>query len=130
MMFEDFPLDNWKYVKTSRDCDLFFKKSDVVCFRVRTEMDFPPELVMFYCKDISKRYAWDDGYEHLELVREYKMNTAILHVILKAQWPVGAREALLVFQGIIFPEGSIYLGSKSVEHPEFPIDHSGKLVRI
>ncbi len=59
------------------------------------------------------------------------MSTAILYVKLKAQWPLGARDVLLVFQGITHPKTkSIYLGSFSVEHPDCPIDTTGKLVRI
>ena len=112
---------------------MFLKKggSSYSCFRVNTDFDFPPNIVLNHIKDIPKRMEWDEGYESLKFIREFKMSTALLYVKVKAQWPLGPREVLLVFQGITHPQsGSIYLGSFSVEHTECPIDPSGKLVRI
>jgi hypothetical protein len=58
---------------------------------------------------------WDESIESLEFIREFKMSTALLYVKLKAQWPLGARDVLLVFQCITNPKTkSIYLGSFSV----------------
>jgi START domain len=110
---------------------VFLKKggSPLSCFRVNTDFDFPPQLVLDYISDIPKRMSWEDGYDSLNFIRKFRMQTALLHVKVKAQWPLGARDVLLIFQGITNPEnGSIYLGSYSVEHPEVPIDP--KMVRI
>jgi len=56
------------------------------------------------------------------------MNTFIYHVRLKQQWPLGNREILLLFQGIKYPDGSIYLPSKSVELDDVPEDP--KILRV
>ena len=112
---------------------MFIKKggSSFSCFRVNVEFDFPPALVLDHCRDIPKRLAWDDGYDSLYFLREFSHNTSILFVKVKAQWPLGARDVLLLFQGVIDPvSGSIYLGSFSTEHPECLPDPTGKITRI
>ena len=132
-MSEELPSDNWVYNKTLRDCDLYLRKggSKYTCFKVTTELDYPPPLIIQYCSEIEKRHKWDEDYDSLSFLRSYKMDTTILHVKIKAQWPTGPREALLLFQGYTVKRtGDVYLGSFSVEHPEAPIDETGKLTRI
>ena len=56
-----------------------------------------------------------------------------MYVRVKAQWPLGARDVLLLCQGVIDPgTGSIYLGSHSTTlgEGECPPDPSGKFTRI
>jgi len=48
------------------------------------------------------------------------MNTSIVYVKMKSQWPLGNRELLLLFQGHKFPDGRAYIAGKSTEHPDFP----------
>jgi hypothetical protein len=113
----ELPISNWTFYKQSKGCDMFLKKGGSMysCFRVNTDFDFPPELVFEHIRDIPKRMEWDEGYESLKFIREFKMSTALLYVKVKAQWPLGARDVLLVFQGITHPKTkSIYLGSFSV----------------
>lgn len=101
------------------------------CFRVITEFDFPPTLVVQYCSEIEKRMMWDEDYDYLNFVRKYKLDTTILHVKVKAQWPLGPREVLLLFQGFTRKEtGDIYLGAYSIDMPEIPVDPTGKITRM
>jgi START domain len=127
------PQGLWTVGKKNRDCQIFHRKSGSThsCYRLHCEFDFPVDLVVDYFRTIEKRMSWDDGFDHLKFVRTFQMNTSILLVRIKAQWPLGPREALLLFQGLLDPEnGNVYLGSQSVEHPEYPIDPTGKLVRV
>lgn len=80
------PLDQWSFKKRIKDCDLYVKKggSNLVCFRVDAEFDFPTYLVLDYCRYIEKRMLWDDGYDYLNFIREYSHETSILHAKLKA----------------------------------------------
>jgi len=106
-------MENWYHSKNTKGIDVYYKKINTpnVCFRTATDFDFPPAVVLEYCRDIPKRMLWDDGYEFLKFVKHYSMNTLILQVVLKPQWPLGNRDCLLIFQGIVHEDGSIYLGS-------------------
>ena len=133
-MWGELPLEGmWSLSKRTRECQIYHKKisSSYSCFRIETEFDFPPTLVFDYMRECDKRMSWDDGYESLKFVRQYPLSTAILNVIVKPQWPLGGREVLVLFQGCIHPEtGSLYLACVSTEHPDFPPDTTGKLVRV
>lgn len=99
-LWAQMPMDSWQYsTKKAKDCEIYLRKggSNYSCYRLHTEFDFPPDLVMEYFRDIDKRMSWDEGFDYLKFVRTFRLNTMILHVKLKAQWPVGPREALLVF---------------------------------
>ena len=55
-LLTELPLSNWQFSKTTKQCNLFFKKaSPMSCFRVDTEFDFPPALVCKYFSEIEKR---------------------------------------------------------------------------
>ena len=90
-------------------------------FRVETRFPYPPAVIFEYFSNLERRMIWDGhNYESLNQVKTYAMNTFIYLVQLKKQWPLGNRDLLLLFQGLQTPDGSIYLASKSTEHPEFP----------
>ena len=99
-LLKELPLEKvWIPYKQTKGCEMFIKRggSPYSCFRVNVEFDFPPALVLEHCKDIPKRMSWDDGYESLKFLREFSHQTFILHVNVKAQWPLGPRDVLLVF---------------------------------
>lgn len=98
-MLEELPLVNWNFSKRSKECDIYHKKvaSTLSCFRVDTEFDFPPELVLNYIKDPVLRMKWDDGLEFVKEFKQFPLNTMLTHGKVKGQFPISGREVLLVF---------------------------------
>ena len=74
-LLEELPISGWTFYKQSKGCDMFLKKggSAYSCFRVNTDFDFPPDVVFDHIRDIPKRLEWDEGYESLKFVREFRM---------------------------------------------------------
>ena len=94
------PMSQWTLSKTTKGIENYNKKlatPDFNNFRLVTEFDFPPMLIVEYCRDVEKRIAWDDQYDFIKFVKSYKLNTFLLNIQAKAQWPVTARSIMLTF---------------------------------
>jgi hypothetical protein len=62
-MLKELPLDErWSLYKTVSGCEMYKKRggSKYTCFRIISEFDFPPTLVVDYFKDLPKRIDWDE----------------------------------------------------------------------
>ena len=112
----------WTYERTLNKCEIYSmdSKHNYPYYGVSTTFEYPPEFVFDYFKDVEKRKIWDGhNYEHIEVFQECPLNTALLYVKLKVQWPLGTRDLLLNFQ-VLFDQGKIYMAGKSETHPDCP----------
>jgi hypothetical protein len=109
----------------------YFKKNPPACvnFRAITEVDFPIDLIADSMGKLENRLKWDDGYEQLKIMKEYRMTTQILYVKLKSLLLLGQREILFLAQAYQDPESKIvFLGCASTEHHLVP--RNDKVIRI
>jgi hypothetical protein len=101
----------------------------MVYHKIETRFEFPPELVIDYFVNLERRWLFDgQNYESIQSVRHYQLNTQIIQVKLKQQWPLGNRDLLLLFHGFQLPNKNIILTSQSVEHKDFAEDP--KMLRV
>lgn len=131
--YDDIKEENWQFNKRVKESSLYFRRGGCKnsSFRVTTLFDFPPDIIVDYCSKISNRLKWDEEYEELRFHKEFRLNTSILYIKLKANWPAGPRDSICLFHGFKFNDtGSFHLGCVTIEHPDLPIDHTGKYTRM
>ena len=130
--YEDIKEEHWQYYKRVKEVDLWFRKGGCrnCSFRASTVFDFPPTVVLDYCAKIPLRLKWDEEYESLKFLHEFRLNTNILYIKFKANWPAGPRDSACVFHAYRFPDQSIHMGCVTTEHPDVPVDPTGKYTRM
>jgi hypothetical protein len=105
----------WRYERSHSGCELFKKHSTVICYKIETYFDFPPEPILEYFRIPEKRMQWDENFEILKCVKELEMSIQMYYIKMKSNWPMGNRDLLLCFQAIEV-DRTYYVCGKSVEH--------------
>ena len=74
---------------------------------------------MPYFLSLEKRIEFDESLEKLKIVRELPLNTKIVYVTMKREWPVGPRDCL-IGQQLVRLEDKAWIVNHSIEDEEMP----------
>jgi hypothetical protein len=98
-------------------------------FRFDFTLDNTPLTCFDFLSSASKRKEWDDIVDEITVVEQIDSSTSLIYVRSKPMFPTSPRDSVVISFKTVLADGRLLEITKSVDHPKYPPDPKGKIVR-
>jgi len=120
---------DWVPKFENSDVKIFTSSSSENRFKFQFALNNTPLTCFDLLNNVNRRLEWDSMVAEAKIVEQIDPNTTIYHLRGKAMFPVASRDSVIFSFKTSLPGGRLVNVIKSIDHPSYPADPSGTVIR-